>query len=144
MFASPHGTGWTEDKHFHDYLNRAREAGITGSEMTLAAGSYSSNQYLSEHYQFRRVMAQAPDKYTFVRSVRDIEQAHITGKTAVIWNSQTSTIIDGDLKKIPVLKEMGLASIIRCSISLPAASRTSTRLTPGPRTAIALPVRCRS
>ena len=60
MFASPHGTGWTEDNHFHDYLNGARDAGITGSEMTLAAGSYSFDHYLNEHFQFRRVMAQTP------------------------------------------------------------------------------------
>ena len=112
MFASPHGTGWTEDSHFHDYLKRARGAGITGSEMTLAAGSYTFDQFLNEHYQYRRVMAQTPDKYVFVRSVRDIEYAHKTGKTAVVWNSQTASIIDGDLKKIPLLKEIGLASII--------------------------------
>lgn len=45
-------------------------------------------------------MAGTPDKYVYVRSVRDIEHA------------QTATIIDGDLKKIPLLKEMGLASMI--------------------------------
>jgi len=112
MFASPHGTGWTEDSHFHQYLNRARGAGITGGEMTLAAGSYTFDQFLNEHYQFRRVMAQTPDKYVFVRSVRDIEYAHINGKTAVIWNSQTATIINGDLKRIALLKEMGIASMI--------------------------------
>ena len=28
FFASPFGAGWTEDKHFHDYLNRSRDAGI--------------------------------------------------------------------------------------------------------------------
>ena len=112
MFASPHGTGWTEDTQFHDYMKRARGAGVTGSEMTIAAGSYTFEQFLNEHYQYRRVMAQTPEKYVFVRSVRDIEYAHITGKTAVIWNSQTATIIDGDLKKIPLLKEMGLASMI--------------------------------
>jgi len=80
--------------------------------MTLAAGSYTFDQFLNEHFQFRRVMAQTPDKYVFVRSGRDIEHAHATGKTAVIWNSQTATIIDGDLKKIPLLREMGIASII--------------------------------
>jgi len=112
FFAPPKGTGWTEDKHLHDYMGRARGAGITGSEITLAAGSYTFDQYLNEHYEFRRAMAQTPDKYTFVRAVRDIEHAHITGKTAVIWNSQTASIIDGDLKKIPMLKEMGIASII--------------------------------
>ena len=46
-------------------------------------------------------MAQDPDKYIFVRSIRDIEAAHIRGNTtAVVWNSQTSTILNGDLKKV--------------------------------------------
>jgi len=51
MFASPHGTGWTEDKHLHDYMGRARAAGITGGEMTIAAGSYTLEQFFKEHYQ---------------------------------------------------------------------------------------------
>lgn len=71
--------------------------------MTIEAGSYNFDAYLNEHYQFRRVMAQGPENYVFAWSTRDIEYAHITGKTAVIWNSQTSTIIDGDFKKIALL-----------------------------------------
>ncbi len=112
FFASPWGTGWTEDKHLHDYLKRSRAAGITGHSMTLAAGSYTFDNFLAEHQKYRSTMAQTPEKYVFVRTIRDIEHAHITGKTAVIWNSQTSTIIDGDLKKIATLKDMGIASII--------------------------------
>lgn len=112
FFASPWGTGWTKDEHLHDYLQRSRSAGITGHSMTLGAGSYTFDNFLAEHQKYRNTMAQTPDKYTYVRSIRDIEHAHITGKTAVIWNSQTSTIIDGDLKKIALLKEMGVASII--------------------------------
>jgi membrane dipeptidase len=58
-------------------------------------------------------MAQDPDRYIFVRSIRDIEAAHIRGNTtAVIWNSQTSTILNGDLSKVATLKEMGIASMI--------------------------------
>ena len=82
MFASPHGTGWTEDAHFHNYLKRARAAGISGSEMTLAAGSYTFEQFLNEHYQYRRAMVQTPDKYVFVRSVRDIARALADGRVA--------------------------------------------------------------
>ena len=53
-------------------------------------------------------MARDPDKYIFVRSIRDIESAHIRGNTtAVIWNSQTSTILNGDLKKGGHLKRNG-------------------------------------
>jgi len=80
--------------------------------MTIAAGSYNFNQFLAEHHKYRDTMSQDSDQYTFVHSIRDIESAHITGKTAVIWNSQTSSIIDGDLTKIALLKEMGLSSII--------------------------------
>ena len=112
FFASPWGTGWTKDSHLHDYLRRSRDAGITGHDMTLAAGAYTFDNFLTEHQKYRNTMAQTPGKYTYVRSVRDIEHAHITGKTAVIWNSQTATIIDGDLNKIATLKEMGVASII--------------------------------
>ncbi len=112
FFASPWGTGWTKDEHFHDYLKRSRAAGITGHDMTLAAGGYTFDQFLKEHQKYRNTMAQTPGKYAFVRNIRDIEHAHVTGKTAVIWNSQTATIIDGDLNKIATLKEMGIASII--------------------------------
>jgi membrane dipeptidase len=44
FFASPYGTGWTKDEHLHDYLQHSRDAGITGHDMTLAAGSYTWDQ----------------------------------------------------------------------------------------------------
>jgi membrane dipeptidase len=112
FFASPYGTGWTKAEHLHEYTGRSREAGITGHDMTLAAGSYTWDQYLNELQIYWGAMAQTPDKYIFVRSVRDIEAAHIQGKTAVIWNTQTSTLLDGDLKKVALLKELGIASMI--------------------------------
>ena len=43
--------------------------------------------------------------------MRDIETAHIRGSTAVIWNSQTSTILNGDLKKVATLKEEKLTVV---------------------------------
>ncbi len=112
FLASPYGTGWTKSEHLHEYTQRARDAGITGHSMTLAAGSYNWDQYLSELQGYRSAMAETQGKYVFVRSTRDIEAAHIQGKTAVIWNTQTSTILDGDLKKVALLKELGIASMI--------------------------------
>lgn len=112
FFASPWGTGWTKDEHLHDYLDRAKAAGITGHSMTLAAASHNWDQYISENQKWRSVMAQQPEKYTFVRSIRDIEAAHIKGTTAVIWNTQTCTILNGDLKKVATLREMGIGSMI--------------------------------
>jgi len=112
FFATPFGIGWTEDAHLHDYLERSRNAGITGHSMTLAAGNFTWEDYFTENQKWRSTMAQRPDKVIFVRSVRDIETAHIRNSTAVIWNTQTSTILNGDLKKMATLKEMGMSSMI--------------------------------
>lgn len=57
-------------------------------------------------------MAQKPDKFIFVRNQRDIETAHVRNSTAVVWNTQTSTILNGDLTKVSALKAMGIASMI--------------------------------
>ena len=95
FFASPYGAGWTEDAHLQDYLQRARDAGITGHDMTLTAGTHTWEDFRTQHYAYRGVMAQRPDEFIFVRSHRDIETAHIRGATAVMWNTQTSTILNG-------------------------------------------------
>ncbi|MEM1361655.1 MAG: membrane dipeptidase [Pseudomonadota bacterium] len=112
MLASPYGTGWTEYQQLHTYFDRARENGITGHEMTLAAADMSFETFLDQHYHFRAAMAEQPDKYVIVNETRDIEAAHALGKTAVIWNSQTATILNGDLKKMATLKDIGVKSMI--------------------------------
>jgi membrane dipeptidase len=112
MLASPYGTGWTEYKQLHDYFALARENGVTGHEMTLAAAGMTFETLLEQHHHFRAAMAEQPDKFQIVNDTRDIEAAHIQGKTAVIWNSQTATILNGDLKKMSLLKDMGIKSMI--------------------------------
>ncbi|MGI9370392.1 MAG: dipeptidase [Ruegeria sp.] len=112
MLASPYGTGWTEYEQLHTYFDRARENGITGHEMTLAAADMSFETFLDQHYHFRAAMAEQPDKFQIVNETRDIEAAHLSGKTAVIWNSQTATILNGDLRKMALLKAMGVKSMI--------------------------------
>ncbi|WP_217361179.1 membrane dipeptidase [Ruegeria arenilitoris] len=112
MLASPYGTGWTEDEQLHTYFQRARDNGITGHEMTLAAADMSFDTLLEQHYHFRAAMAQQPENYLIVIETRDIEAAHAQGKTAVIWNSQTASVLDGDLKKMALLKDMGIKSMI--------------------------------
>lgn len=112
MLASPYGTGWTEYDQLHTYFGRARENGITGHEMTLAAADMTFETLLEQHYHFRAAMAEQADKFIVVNQTRDIEAAHLHGKTAVIWNSQTATILNGDLKKMALLKDMGIKSMI--------------------------------
>lgn len=112
MLASPYGTGWTEYSQLHDYFQLARDNGITGHEMTLTAADMNFETLQEQHYHFRAAMAQQPDKFQIVHNTRDIEAAHIQGKTAVIWNSQTATILNDDLTKMALLKDMGIKSMI--------------------------------
>jgi len=112
MMASPYGTGWTKNKQLLDYYRESREAGITGHEITLTAASMNWDNLMQQHRAFRAAMAEEPEKYTFVRTTRDIEAAHIKGTTAVIWNSQTATILEEDLSRMAAVKEMGIVSMI--------------------------------
>lgn len=112
MLASPYGTGWTDYEQLHDYFALARENGITGHEMTLTAASMNFDDLLEQHYHYRPAIAEQPDKFVVVNQTRDIEAAHIQGKTAVIWNSQTATILSDDLKKMALLKDLGIKSMI--------------------------------
>ena len=112
MLASPYGTGWTENEQLLTYFQEARDAGVTGHEMTLTAVSMNWDNLMQQHHAYRSAMAEEPENYIFVRTTRDIEAAHIKGKTAVIWNSQTATILEEDLSRMSALKEMGIASMI--------------------------------
>lgn len=112
MLASPYGTGWTKNEQLLTYFKEARDAGITGHEMTLTAASMNWDNLMQQHHAYRSAMAEEPENYIFVRTTRDIEAAHIKGKTAVIWNSQTATILEEDLTRMAALKDMGLASMI--------------------------------
>ncbi len=112
MLASPYGTGWTRNEQLLSYFKEARAAGVTGHAMTLAAASHNWDELMRQHHAHRAAMAEQPDKYIFVRSTRDIEAAHIKGKTAVIWNVQTATVLEEDLSRVAALKDMGVASMI--------------------------------
>lgn len=111
FFASPYGVGWNKSQHLHDYIDRAKATGITGTSATLAATYYTWEDFLIEYNIWRTTMMEQEDKFLFVHSVEDIERAHKEGKYAVIWNSQTSSILNGDLKKIAVLRGMGVSSM---------------------------------
>ena len=112
MHASPYGAGWTQEKQLHEYYGRSRAAGVTGHECTLCAADHNFADLLFQHQKFRSAIANQADKYVIVRHTRDIEAAHIQGKTALIWNSQTATILDNDLGRMALLKDLGIASMI--------------------------------
>ncbi|MBT8294604.1 MAG: dipeptidase [Eudoraea sp.] len=111
FFASPYGVGWNKSEHLHNYIDRALETGITGTSATLAATYYTWEQFTKEYSIWRTTMMEQQEKFVFVHKVEDFEKAHKEGKYAVVWNSQTSSILNGDLSKIAVLRGMGVGSM---------------------------------
>jgi len=111
FFASPYGVGWNKPEHLHNYIDRAMEAGITGTSATLAATYYTWEQFSAELKIWRDTMLQREDQFIFVNAVEDFQRAHEEGKYAVVWNSQTTSLLNGDLGKIALLGQMGLASM---------------------------------
>ena len=53
MLASPYGTGWTKNEQLLDYFREARDAGITGHEMTLTAASMNWDNLMQQHHAFK-------------------------------------------------------------------------------------------
>ena len=111
FFASPYGVGWNKPEHLHDYIGRAMETGVTGVSATLAATYFTWDQFLQEQQVWRSTMMETPERYIFVNDVGDIRRAHEQGKYAVIWNSQTTSILGGDISRIANLRSMGVGSM---------------------------------
>ncbi|MBO9448750.1 membrane dipeptidase [Tropicibacter sp. R16_0] len=86
--------------------------------MTLAAADMSFETLLERDYHFRSVMGEQPQNFLVVNQTRDIEAAHAQGNTAVIWNNQTATILNDDLKKMALPKDMGIKSMILAYIDI--------------------------
>ena len=108
MFASPYGAGWTEDKQMEDYIQRAIDTGISGVSATLAATYYTFEQFEAERNKWQSVINKHPNTMTVGYTVEDIKQAKENGKYVFIWNSQTPTILNGDLNKVATVKAMGV------------------------------------
>jgi membrane dipeptidase len=112
MLASPYGAGWTDDQQLLDYFQLARDNGITGHEYTITAADHNFDDFIFHHHKHRSAMAKEPDNFIVAHTNQDIEKAHIEGKTAVLWNSQTATILEEDVTRMALLKDMGLKSMI--------------------------------
>ncbi|WP_104028204.1 dipeptidase [Vibrio jasicida] len=112
MLASPYGAGWTDDQQLLDYFQLARDNGITGHEYTITAADHNFDDFIFHHHKHRAAMAKEPDNFIVAHTNQDIEKAHVEGKTAVLWNSQTATILEEDVTRMALLKDMGLKSMI--------------------------------
>jgi len=111
FYASPYGVGWTKDKQVVDYVKLAHKTGINGASTTIAATYYTREQAIAEMERYNVIAKKHSDIMTVVKTVEEIEQAVKDGKYFWMYNSQTSSLLDGDIKKVKEMKDLGINSM---------------------------------
>ncbi|RLA38610.1 MAG: dipeptidase [Gammaproteobacteria bacterium] len=112
FIAGPWGLGWLEEPQLHEYFGRAIETGITGASITLAFGDNRLSNLINEHRIWRRVISEQPEKYRFIHSADDIRIAQEKNQYAIIWNSQSAEVLDGNPENMLTLRELGVGTML--------------------------------
>ncbi|WP_117232838.1 dipeptidase [Vibrio maerlii] len=112
FYASPFGTGWDKDSEVAQYINLAHDRGVTGASITLGA-PHTPNllAFKSEHAKWKAATTAAKAPIRYIDSVEDFKLAHENGEYAVMWNSQTTMPLEGDVANVAVLAELGVKSM---------------------------------
>lgn len=111
FYAPPFGVGWTEEKQVTGYIKRAHETGINGASLTIAATYFTNAEARAEIGRYNAIAKKHSDILTIAKTINDIEQAIKDGKYFWMYNSQTSSLLDGDIKRVKELKALGINSM---------------------------------
>ena len=83
----------------------ARQAGYSGLGTSLSSGSMEAA--LADLETWNQRMENNPEKYVRAESANDFEEAHATGKLAVLLGFQNTTMIGDSIRNLHVLYEAG-------------------------------------
>ncbi len=111
MYASPYGIGWTEEKQVTDYVERARATGINGASNTIAATYFTADHAIAEMKRYNAIVNKNSDTMVVVKTIKEMEQAIKDDKYFWMYNSQTSSILDGDISRVKEFKDLGVNSM---------------------------------
>lgn len=112
FFASPAEMGWTSEQMLADYVDLAVERGITGSSITIGMGTTTTwEKFTTEYNKYDQAIRTAKSGLVFVEDVEDFEEAHQEGKYAVMWNNQSTAMLEGDVSRVKDLAEMNIKTM---------------------------------
>lgn len=112
FFASPAEMGWTSEQMLANYVDLAVERGITGSSITIGMGATTTwEKFTTEYNKYDTAIRSAKSGLVFVESVDDFKQAHDEGKYAVMWNNQSTAMLEGDVTRVKNLAEMNIKTM---------------------------------
>ena len=111
FYASGFGVGWTEEKQVTDYVERAYKTGINGASITVAATYFTNAETRAEIGRYHDIVKKNPDTMVVVKTMNEMEKAIKDGKYFWMFNSQSPSILDGDIKRVKEMKELGVNSM---------------------------------
>ncbi len=111
MYASPYGIGWSKESQVTDYVKRARATGINGASNTIAATYFTADQAIAEIERYNAIVAKNSDTMAVVKTIEEMDQAIKDGKYFWMYNSQTSTLLDGEISRVKEFKTLGVNSM---------------------------------
>ena len=109
------------------YIERMQEGGITaaitnimgwhprfpvpGRAGLLSSSTFNDSVELIKYWYSQLDRAEIKDKMLLATTVRDVEKAKREGKTAIIFGTQTSTALEGDLANLGIFYRLGMRVI---------------------------------
>lgn len=112
FYAPPAKVGWTSEGQVGDYIDLAVKNNITGANITLGAPHTPTwERFVEEHKDWSNAITFAKSPTRLVKTVDDIKEAKKNGEYAIIWNSQTTMMLEGDTSKVETLQEMGVRTM---------------------------------
>ncbi len=111
FYASGFGIGWTESKQVVDYVKLAHKTGINGASITVAATYFTNAQTRAEIGRYNDIVKKNSDSMVVVKTMDEMEKAIKDGKYFWMFNSQSSSILDGDIKRVKEMKDLGVNSM---------------------------------
>ncbi len=112
FFASPAEFGWTSERMLGNYIDLAHSRGVTGSSITIGTPSESTwDLYMTALNKYEKGIDVATTPIIRVRNVEDFQRAHDEGAYAVMWNNQSTMMLEGDASRVKTLHQQGIRSM---------------------------------
>ncbi|QBY03295.1 hypothetical protein E2K93_02440 [Thalassotalea sp. HSM 43] len=109
FYASPYTVGWTENRQVSNYIDLAHSRGISGATVTLTSPATPTwARYKEELAKWTEAVNESNAKIRIVKNPEDFALAHKNGEYAVMWNAQTTMMMEGDLSRVKELHEDGI------------------------------------
>lgn len=104
-------TGWPREEMFEEYHERAAEAGIDVTGITLTGGSQTTSDLIAQVIRnFQHIYSS--DKMQIVHTSADIESARQNGKQAIFFNCQGADCLDNKPHlNVPLLRGLGVGTL---------------------------------